>query len=77
VLLGLLLAAAPLTVAAPGFRCAGLEEAVCDAYLEHFSTVLAKPGRLAVRTRNDLTQLLGVERQKQLLGCSDGTRVLG
>lgn len=71
--LALLLAAGPLTIAAPGLRCAGLDEAVCDAYLEHFSTQLAKSGRIAVRTKNDVAQLLGAERQKQLLGCSDGS----
>ncbi len=71
--LSLFLAAAPFTVAAPGFRCAGIDAAVCDAYLEHFSTGLAREGRLVVRTRSDIAQLLGVERQKALLGCDEGS----
>jgi len=72
-LFALVLAAAPFTIAAPGMWCTGLEPGVCDAYVEHFSTVLAQPGRLSVRTKGDVTQLLGVERQKQLLGCSDSS----
>lgn len=69
----ILLAAAPLTIAAPGFHCSGVEGAVCDAYLDHFSTVLSRAGRVQVRTRRDLEQLLGVERQKALLGCEDNS----
>ncbi|MBL8952998.1 MAG: hypothetical protein JNK82_19630 [Myxococcaceae bacterium] len=68
-----LLAAAPFTVAAPGVACTGFEQGVCDAYVEHFSASLARPGRLSVRTRSDVMQLLGVERQKQLLGCGDSS----
>ncbi|MBK7857238.1 MAG: hypothetical protein IPJ65_01185 [Archangiaceae bacterium] len=71
VALPLLLAAAPLTLAAPGIRCAGVEQGICDAYLEHFSTQLAREGRINVRTRNDIAQVLDLERQKQLLGCDD------
>lgn len=64
----LLAAASPMKLAAPGFQCAGVEPALCDAYLEHFvARVVA--GGVQVTTKNDVAQVLGVERQRQLLGC--------
>ncbi len=62
------LAATP-NLAAPGFQCAGIEPALCDAYLEHFVGTLTSNG-VKVTTKNDMAQVLGVERQKQLMGCT-------
>jgi TolB-like protein len=58
------------SLAAPGFTCSGLEPALCDAYLEHFVANLTARG-VPVTTRNDMANVLGIERQRQLLGCSD------
>lgn len=58
------------TVAAPGFQCSGIDQALCDAYLEHFVGRVTDRG-LKVTTKNDLAELLGLERQRQLLGCAD------
>lgn len=69
-LLGLALTATP-NLAAPGLQCAGVDPVVCDAYLEHFVANLTNRG-VKVVTKNDTAQVLGIERQKQLLGCSDG-----
>lgn len=69
------LAATP-NLAAPGFQCAGIEPSLCDVYLEHFVGTLTSNG-VKVTTKNDMAQVLGVERQKQLLGCtSDSTSCL-
>lgn len=69
------LAATP-NLAAPGFHCAGIEPALCDVYLEHFVGTLTSNG-VKVTTKNDMAQVLGVERQKQLMGCStDSTSCL-
>jgi hypothetical protein len=68
--LSLTLAAAPQKLAAPGFQCAGLEPSLCDIYLEHF-VARVRDGGLAVTTKNDVAQVLGVERQRQLLGCTE------
>lgn len=57
------------SIAAPGFTCARLEPTLCDAYLEHFVANLTARG-LKVTTKNDMAEIIGVERQKQLLGCS-------
>ncbi len=62
------LAAAP-TLAAPGLQCSGIEPALCDAYLEHFVGNLTNRG-LAVTTKNDMAQIIGAERQRQLVGCT-------
>lgn len=62
------LAAAP-TLAAPGLQCSGVEPALCDAYLEHFVGQLTSR-RLAVTTKNDMAQIMGAERQRQLVGCT-------
>jgi len=62
------LAAAP-TLAAPGLQCSGIEPALCDAYLEHFVGNLTNRG-LVVTTKNDMAQVIGVERQRQLMGCT-------
>lgn len=65
----LLLAAEPVKLAAPGVICVGLEQRLCDAYLEHFVSLLSAGGRVRVTTAQDIAQLLGLEREKQLLGC--------
>ncbi|MDP1916512.1 MAG: hypothetical protein Q8L14_09715 [Myxococcales bacterium] len=62
------LAATP-TLAAPGLQCSGIEPALCDAYLEHFVGKLTSR-RLAVTTKNDMAQIIGAERQRQLVGCT-------
>lgn len=58
------------SIAAPGFTCTRLEPTLCDAWLEHFVANLTARG-LKVTTKNDMAEIIGVERQKQLLGCSD------
>jgi TolB-like protein len=62
------LAAAP-NLAAPGLQCSGIEPALCDAYLEHFVSNLTNRG-LTVTTKNDMAQIMGAERQRQLMGCT-------
>lgn len=58
------------SLAAPGFQCSGVESTLCDAYLEHFVARLSER-QVKVTTKNDLAQVLGAERQRQLLGCAD------
>ncbi len=62
------LAAAP-NLAAPGLQCSGIDPALCDAYLEHFVSNLTNRG-LTVTTKNDMAQIMGAERQRQLMGCT-------
>ena len=61
----------PVKLAAPGLSYVGVDAALGDVYLERFVTVLARTGGLKITTRRDIEHVLGLERQKQLLGCSD------
>lgn len=66
-----LLLAAPVKVAVPGYTTAGLDSAVAAGYADHFVALLGRDGRLKLTTQSDIAQVLGLERQKQLLGCAD------
>lgn len=70
-LVGTLTAATP-SLAAPGFTCTGVEPGVCDAYLEHFVATVSDR-KVKVLTKNDVAQVLSIDRQRQLMGCADGT----
>jgi hypothetical protein len=61
----------PLKLAAPGLSCVGFESALGDVYLEHFVTVLGRTEEIKITTRRDIQEVLGLERQKQLVGCMD------
>lgn len=69
-LLAASLAAAPLSVAMPGLAGVGLEAGEADLYTELLATSLRARG-LKVVTAGDIAQVLGLERQKQLLGCAE------
>lgn len=66
------LAAAPVKVAVPGFTVVGMDQGLAQAWAERFVTLLGKDGDVKLITAKDIEQVLGLERQKQLLGCSDG-----
>lgn len=67
--LGLVLTAVP-SLAIPGFTCGGVDAAVCTAYEDRLATQLAAGGHLTVVTHGDIEKSLGLERQRQLLGCA-------
>ncbi|MFT3713240.1 MAG: hypothetical protein QM817_36760 [Archangium sp.] len=60
-----------VTLAAPGLTYVGITEQQGDVYLDYFAQQVTKRG-VHVITRNDITAALGLERQKQLLGCTQG-----
>lgn len=60
-------------IAVPGLSVSGLEARLGEAYVERFATLLARDPGLSVTTKRDIEQLLGMERQKQLLGCSENS----
>lgn len=70
----LLLAAspAPLRVASPGLQVVNIEAKLGDFYSEHLAQQLKYAG-LQVVTSREIASLLGIERQRQLLGCGEGT----
>jgi hypothetical protein len=66
-----LLAAAPITVASPGFETVNVQEKVGGFALAHLSERLGALG-IKVITPAEIQAVLGIDRQRQLLGCSDG-----
>ncbi len=66
-----LLAAAPLKVAALAPNAVGVDQAVADAMIDRFATQLGAQGDISVVSARDISQVLGMERQKQLLGCNE------
>ncbi|MHB8874287.1 MAG: hypothetical protein ACYC8T_11420 [Myxococcaceae bacterium] len=71
-----LLAAPPdraqLRLASPGLSYVQVENKVGDFFNEYFSQQLVLQG-VRVTTKNEVGALLGFERQKQLLGCSENS----
>lgn len=62
-----LVSAEPVKVASPGLRTQPADPVAGSVYTEHLSNQLAQHG-LRVITERDIQALLGMERQKQLLG---------
>jgi hypothetical protein len=71
-LLAVTLTLAPPTIAVPGLNGVRLAPGEADLYAELLSNEMTKGG-LKVFTTRDVQQMLGVERQKELLGCSEGS----
>jgi len=65
------LGAAP-TLAAPGLRCADFSQSVCDAFTDHLVQQLGAQG-LKVVSSSDISSVLGLDRQKTLLGCAESS----
>ena len=69
--LTLLLTAAPPRITTAGFSVTGADATLGKAWTERFAEVARRDGRVEITTAGDIEQLLGIERQKQLLGCSN------
>jgi hypothetical protein len=67
--LALLLTATPIKLAAPGLTTLGLEPEFGVLFTERLA-VLAKQPDLSIITARDVQQVLGLERQRQLMGCT-------
>lgn len=76
VVLVAVLNAAPVSVAIPGVNCAGLPTALCDSLLEHFVIGLSAQRSVKVMAAKDVTALIGLERQRQLMGCEGSSCVV-
>lgn len=70
VLVSSLLAASPASLASLGFQTVNVPQNVGDFALQHLSERLGQLG-VQVITPAEIQALLGLERQKQLLGCSE------
>ena len=65
------LGAAPLKVASTNWQLTGIDRAQGEVFEERFVTLLGEKSGLTVLTQRDLAAVLGLERQKQILGCDD------
>lgn len=65
-------APAEFTLAAPGLTYVGVSPQQGDVYLDYFAQQVSKRG-VHVITRGDVEAQLGLERQKQLLGCGENS----
>jgi hypothetical protein len=70
--LSLILAATPVKVAAPGVQAVNVSPELQGFVNEHLAQELTLEG-LAVTTAAQVGATLGLERQKQLLGCADSS----
>jgi len=70
-LLVLVLAAAPIQLASVGFTSVKVSKPLVASFEETFALRLSQDGKVRVTTRRDVVTMLGVERQRQLLGCAD------
>ena len=66
----LVLAAAPPTLALPGLNAVNLDKGADALYAELLAQELTTRG-LRIMTARDISATLGLERQRQLLGCSE------
>lgn len=70
-LLSLVLVAAPIQLASVGFTSVKVAKPLVTSFEETFALRLSQDGRVRVTTRRDVVTMLGVERQRQLLGCAE------
>ncbi len=62
------LAVTPVKLAAPGLQTVGVDAKLGDVYAQRIAVLAQQPG-LEIITSSDIQQLIGMERQKALLGC--------
>ena len=72
--LAALVAAAPtpaFRLAAPGLTCSKISIDDADVFVDYFTQQFAIVSGAQVITKNEISSVLGLESQKQLLGCSE------
>lgn len=69
-LLASTVSAAPPRFVAPGLRVTNLKASLAQDFTDHLAQQLVGRG-LSVIASSDMQAILGIERQRQLLGCSD------
>jgi hypothetical protein len=64
------LSASPTSIAITAFTHVGYDERLGAIYVDQFATMLGEEG-FRVTTQKDLESVLGLERQRQMMGCGD------
>jgi TolB-like protein len=65
----------PVKVASPGFRVVDISAEKGAFYSEHFANRMLAAG-ISIVTQREISEMIGLERQKQLLGCSEGNECM-
>lgn len=65
----------PVKVASPGFRVVDISADKGAFYSEHFANRMLAAG-ISIVTQREISEMIGLERQKQLLGCSEGNECM-
>lgn len=68
----LLCAQGDVKLAAPGFSKSGLTQEQAQFFSGHLAARLSSTPWLQVVSSDDIAQMIGLERQRELLGCADG-----
>lgn len=66
-------AAGPVSIAAPGLTTVQVEPRLGEVYLDRLISLLRASGPLKVTSSRDIEQVLGLDRQRQLLGCDESS----
>ena len=69
-------AVAPVKVAVTGFSHANISPDLTEAYAARFTSLLRENTELNVTSRQDIEQVLGLERQRALMGCESDNACL-
>lgn len=67
----LLSASGPAQYAMPGFNCIHFDEKSCTFFAEYLAERLQEGGGVEITTQAEIAAVLGLERQKQMLGCAE------
>ena len=65
------LSAAPVKVGAPGLSSLNLDDRTTEYYSDFLANRLSEQDGMRVVKSSEIAQLIGLEKQKQLLGCSE------
>lgn len=65
----------PVKVASPGFRVVDISPERGAFYSEHFANRMQAAG-IAIVTEREISAMIGLERQRALLGCSEGNECM-
>lgn len=66
----------PFSLAVPNVTCVGMSASLCDSFVDRFVSALGEPKTIRVLAAKDIAQLIGLERQRQLLGCNDQSQCM-
>lgn len=60
-----------MKMASPGLKCVNLDAQACEFFGDYFAQQLATATGVRITTRSEISSVLGFERRKPLLGCSE------